>query len=382
MDDTGLRGFLTEIVTMPSAEQARDLALSNRKLLLSPAAFRIVQDMVRDAASEADRAAWTSLLAFRAELFERTVTGRSVDIPPLPRLAVAPDPTRDRFRYWLDRIQAMAPERATGATGAFRVLALDRRHTALLPRTMFGMADDTVVSGLEEILAGYHAVLADGEHSPLSIEDILRRCAQVCHTLGRAAASLDRPAHAEEHYRAAGDLYERIGDAEQAAEARTSAARTRESADRDVDAELRRLHTALDALPAPSTRRAALVVELAELHVRNGNDIDAQRWLAQAQDMLASLGHDDPAGPTGTRLAQALTSFATAGDADTLDELMRVRNLYDRIYAAWQQIRQTEGDVEEARRYTELAAGLDDEAANEEFSRRMRAALPEIFGDT
>jgi tetratricopeptide (TPR) repeat protein len=203
----------------------------------------------------------------------------------------------------------------------------------------------------------------------------------VSHTLGRAASALDRPATAEEHYREAAELYERIGDTEQAARERETAAGTREAAERDVDAELRRLHAALDAQPAPAMRRVTLVVELAELHVRNGNDLDAKRWLTQAQHALTELGHADPLGPTGTRLAEALTGFVTAGAGD-LGELLAVRDLYGRIYSAWHRIRRSEGDIEGALRYSALAAGLANKATGDEFSQRMRAALPEIFGDT
>jgi hypothetical protein len=407
MDEKQVRAFLREIATMPDPEQARELALSNRQLVLSPLAFRVLGEMIheteREDAGQGLNNALRSLHAFRTEMVHRAVTDRGADDSPLPALTVASDHGRDRFAYWLDRIegggpeeQSIAAEDLTAAGGdavqaAIKVMRLERQHLALLPRTMFGRADGAAIDDLHAILAGYQDVLDAGLTDPrhLSVNDLWRRCAQVYESLGRASDVLGRPKAAREYYEQAGSLYERVGDRQEAEASRERLARLRLDAEADIDLEMQRLHAAIDATPSNTVRRAALLIELAELYQRNGNDFDAVPLLDQAQHVMRDAGFDDPAGPSGRDLAHALTAFASAarsGDlparAARMQELILVRALYARIYAAWIQIVQGRGDVEAAERYQALAAGLEDPALNAEFSREMSAALPELFGAT
>lgn len=399
MDDEGVRTFVNEIVMMPDADRARALALSNRKLLVSPAAYRIIHEQLSEIGTSTGGSNWvaalTSLGEFRAELLSRMTTGRDLNHPPLPPLSVAPDPARDRFAYWLDRIEGerspndLPPPSGTGAAQvALRVLQLEQRHLALLPRTMFGKADAAVIEDLQAILTGYHELLEAGiPESPLvTVEGVLGRCAQVHESLGRVWDVLGDHGVARVSYERAVALHDQAGDTQSAEAARDRMARVQLDAEGDIDVEILRLQEAIDTTASGSSRHAQLLVELAELYQRGGNDFDAAPLLQQAQEALRGMGYDDPAGPTGRELADRLADFARgAGALDLatraarLQEVVLVRNLFERIYLAWVQVYQGRGDAKAAKRYQALAASLEDEAINAEFSRAMTAALPELF---
>jgi tetratricopeptide (TPR) repeat protein len=395
MELQSVRAFLDEIITMPDAGQATALAVSNRTILLSPSAYRTLEDMIREAAAPADarrHRALLSLRALRVELFGRTVAGRDLTTPPLPEVEVAPDPGRDRFAYWLDRIDVAGsgtePARIS-PTPALAVMDLQRRHLALLPRTMVGRADIALLEELRGVLAGYEQILAAGppDDALVSEADLLRRCAEVHDSMARTAEVLDRRQEAVRHHEQSALLHSRAGDEHEAAEAERRRARLGSEEAGDVDAEVIRLQAAIDAGTGPSVQAVQHVIELAELHQRTGNDFDAIPLLQRAERELAELGYPDPAGPRPRDLAQALTGFVQhAGSADLgersarLLEVILVRNLYSRIYAAWIQLHQARGHVEQAERYLRLATALDDPDANTEFSRLVSAALPELFG--
>ncbi|WP_328473599.1 hypothetical protein OHA21_12930 [Actinoplanes sp. NBC_00393] len=383
MELQSVRTFLDEIITMPDAGQARAFAVSNRTILLSPSAYRTLEDMIREAAADARRRrALLSLRTLRVELFGRTVAGRDLDTPPLPEIEVAPDPGRDRFGYWLDRITVDEPAQVS-ATPALAVMDLQRRHLALLPRTMIGRADAALLDELGEVLAGYERILADGPPGDglVSEADLLRRCAEVHDSMARTTEVLGRREEAARHHEQSALLHRRAGDEHEAAEAGRRRARLASEDAGDVDAEVVRLQAAIDAATGPSVEAVQRVLELAELHQRTGNDFDAIPLLQRAERELAELGYPDPAGPSPQELAQALTGFARSPESGArLLEVILVRNLYSRIYACWIQVHQGRGETGQAERYQQLAAGLDDPDANTDFSRLMMAALPDLFG--
>jgi tetratricopeptide (TPR) repeat protein len=306
-----------------------------------------------------------------------------------------PDPQRDRFHYWLERIEGadvraevVEPVSMDWFNAMQRVLQLDQRHTSILPHTMFGRANEDVIAELQAILEGYRQVLEAGipDQWPISTEDVQRRCAQALDSLGRSSDALERYEEARAYYEAAYTVYKALSDEQQAAAARERLARVHLDAEGDVDAELLRLQAAIEAAPAPSMPRVRLMVELAELYERGGDDFSAAPLLERAQSGLGSLGYNDPAGPTGGDLARALAGFVQAASSENvesraarLQEVILVRDLYLRIYFAWVQIHQGRGETAAAEKYRALAAELESEEINREFSQQMLSALPELF---
>ena len=145
MDETQLRLFIDEILTMPDPQAAQALALSNRRVLLSPVAFRLsglMEQEEQQAHGESlRRQALQQLRAFRQALIAETMAGGAPQTQPRPTLLVVSDPQRDRYRYWLERIEgadthdeASEPVRVDWFKPMQRVLHLDQRHTSIRPK--------------------------------------------------------------------------------------------------------------------------------------------------------------------------------------------------------------------------------------------------------
>jgi hypothetical protein len=399
VDEAQIGLFIDEILTMPDPQAAQALALSNRRVLLSPMAFRLIALMEQEEqqahGESLRRQALRRLRAFRQALITETMVGGALQTQPLPTLLVVSDHQRDRFRYWLERIEgAGSDDEVNEPVGVDwlkpmqRVLQLDQRHTSTLPKTMFGHANEGVITELKSILQGYRAVLEAGipNPSPISVEDVQRRCAQVLDSLGRGSDALERYEEAYTYYEAAYRVYEELGDEQQVTATRERLARVRLAAQGDIDAEVLRLQATIEAAPAVSLQRVNLLVELVELYQRGGDDFSSTPLLEKAQKILSALGFDHPAGPSGRDLAGKLAEFAMAARSDDMEsraarlqEVLLVRSLYLRIYLAWVQIYQGRREAELAERYRSLAADLDSKEMNLEFSQQMLSMLPKLF---
>jgi len=244
-----------------------------------------------------------------------------------------------------------------------RLMEIDSRYVAAIPKVMPGQASEAVIGELQGVLKSYALLYREGEPSFkfYTLDDLIGKMANTTEFIARAYETLTDLEQAKDHYERAAQLFEGVGRLDEAERCRTTVARAELSATGDVDTDIQRLRAALAELSEPSLRRIGARVELGELTSRAGDDFEAASILRAALEELRGLGYEEPeADDVAASLEATLRGIedgtAKAGETQ-VEQLVLVRGLYLRLYLALAQAAR-ETDPEEARRYQALAQTL------------------------
>jgi tetratricopeptide (TPR) repeat protein len=264
-----------------------------------------------------------------------------------------------------------------------RLMEIDSRYVAAIPKVMPGQANQAVIGELQGVLKSYALLYREGEPSFkfYTLDDLVGKMANTTEFIARAYESLTDLEKAKEHYDRAAQLFESIGRKDDAERVRTTVARADLAATGDVDTDIKRLQDELAELSEQSLQRVGVQVELGELTSRAGDDFEATSILRTALDELQGLGYEEPqADDVASSLEATLRGIedgtAKAGETK-LEQLVLVRGLYMRLYLALAQAAR-ETDPEEARRYQGLAQTLHGseelvDKAVRQFAERLSA---------
>lgn len=262
-----------------------------------------------------------------------------------------------------------------------RLMEIDSRYVAAIPKIMPGQASKAVIGELQGVLKSYALLYREGEPSFkfYTLDDLVGKMANTTEFIARAYETLTDLEQAKEHYERAAQLFESVGRNDEAERVRTTVARAELAAAGDVDADIGRLRSDLAGLSEPSIQRVGVRVELGELTSRAGDDFEATSILRAALDELQGLGFEEPrADDAAAALDATLRAFedgtAKAGETE-LERLVLVRGLYMRLYLALAQAAR-ETDPEEARRYQGLAQTLNE---SEELVNKAVQRFGELF---
>lgn len=244
-----------------------------------------------------------------------------------------------------------------------RLMEIDARYVAAIPKVMPGQASQAVIVELQGVLKSYALLYREGEPSFkfYTLADLVGKMANTTEFIARAYETLTDLAQARDHYQRAAQLFESVGRQDEADRIRTTATRSELAATGDVDADVRRLRDDLSGLSEPSLRRVGVRVELGELTSKAGDDFEAASILRAALEELRGLGYEEPrpdevASSLEATLRGIEDGTAKAGETE-VEQMVLVRGLYLRLYLALAQAAR-ETDPEEARRYQALAQTL------------------------
>jgi len=310
-----------------------------------------------------------------------------------------PDPERaaEAFDRHLANIARMfgEPDQATPSKASRelsdierlqRLMEIDRRHLWASARTLPGKVGPAVLAELGEVLVAYEELIDAGApaYPYYDIDDVRGKAVDVLYSLAQACENLHDTEQAKDYYVRAEEAYRRLGLTDKVQRCKDALAALRFGADADVDAELIRLHNELDANPEPSLHRVELLLELAELHLGVRDDYEAEQFFDEAERLLADeLGH---ASPSGSALAETLFGWLQRGfageetpGAGALEELMKVRSLYERLYRGKSKLlidHDPQAAAEYSARLTDMSGSIDEGSRlNAEFSDRAAELL-------
>jgi TPR repeat protein len=265
---------------------------------------------------------------------------------------------------------------------AQKLMEIDARYVAVIPRVMPGQVDQAVIDELRDVLEGYRRLHEEGAptFAFYTLDDLVGKMANTTEFIARAHETLTDLEQAEVHYEQAAKLFDSVGRHDEAERCRTTIARAQLAATGDVDADVRRLRGVLDRLSEPSLERVGVMVELGELTSKAGDDFEAASLLRQALEELQGLGLEEPqAEDMAASLEATLRSIddGTARPGETeVERVILVHGLYLRLYMALAQAAR-ETDPEEARRYQGRAQALH---GGKEFAAEAVQRLMERFG--
>lgn len=267
-----------------------------------------------------------------------------------------------------------------------RLMEIDSRYVAAIPKVMPGQASQAVIGELQGVLKSYALLYREGEPSFkfYTLDDLVGKMANTTEFIARAYETLTDLDKAKDQYERAAQLFESVGRQDEADRVRTTVARSELAATGDVDADIRRLQADLAKLPEQSLDRVGLRLELGELTSRAGDDFEAASILRAALEELHGLGFEEPqADDVASSLEATIRGIedgtARAGQTE-LERLVMVRGLFLRLYLAIAQAAR-ETDPEEARRYQTLAQRLHGtEELVDEAVQRFAERLGTIAG--
>jgi tetratricopeptide (TPR) repeat protein len=244
---------------------------------------------------------------------------------------------------------------------------IDRRYLMAMPKIMPGQASKEVIREFEEILADYQKLLIAGppQFSFYKIEDVQLKIADVTESIARTNDSLRQDDQARVYYEKAIRAYEELGQIDKANRCRAILAQAIHSIEGDVDEELNRLRSNLEAMPPDTLEHVEALVALAELYSSQEDDFEAEALLLKAESELQRIGYSGSTGPSGTEMADALKATMDSilsgkgGSGPTQIEIkLKARDLYRRIYLVLSQIYR-EKDVTQAGKYMRLLKDMD-----------------------
>jgi tetratricopeptide (TPR) repeat protein len=299
------------------------------------------------------------------------------------------------FEGWMDRLfpesqgqgsgEEFDPSQPMDELKKMRwLMAIDRRYLAALPRTKIGLADEQVLKELEEIAADYQKLLEAGPSRYLFTSEagLREKIADSRSSAAQVAEILRDYPRAQDHYLAAAEIYTATGKGDQARKVQASLARLKFAQEGNVDAEIRRLRSEIDALPESSLAHQEGLIELAGLYSSNGDDYEAEQLLVKAEALLDRHQGD----PSGSKLADALSESLLsimqqkhAGGPTPVEKMLKANELYRELYLGLARIYQA-ADPKKAAHYREKATQRDSRANNDAFSEQMRKALKGDLG--
>lgn len=303
---------------------------------------------------------------------------------------------------WLDTFDKELPITPTGLPltdleKSQRLLALDRRQLAALPKTTAGLATPQIVQELETIAADYEALLPAGAPSFLYTEQSVRR--KIADTLSMAAQACKSIGDDERWkklcHRAAA-AFRSANDEQQARQCEADLERWKLADTGDVDGEIRRLRKQLEKDQRGSLASARTMIDLALVYSGNGDDHEALELLQEAEKVLDALGGP----PDGAGLASALeqTMLSIMGKSEDADAnpliasvlgptrgpprggsaaiaaKLEMQGLYRVLYAGYERV-YAKSNPAKAASYRAKASKFDSREQNDIFSANMLRAL-------
>lgn len=267
-----------------------------------------------------------------------------------------------------------------------RLMAIDRRYLAVMPRAQIGLANTSVLQELEAIAADYRKLLQAGAptQSLFYTENKLRtKIADTATTTAQVCEILDDYPAAERQYAAAERIYEEVGDRDKLQRCRADRARLKFGETGDFNSEIKRLRAELNTQKPNSIGYAETLIELAGIYGNNNDDTEAEKLLKQAKGILDGIEHmkgvrgDPTGGDLGTALVQTMQRMlqdSDVGGSPSIVEMMRVSGLYRQLYLQLARIYDTKDPVMAAD-YRDKATQRDSRAYNDIFSDVARRAL-------
>jgi hypothetical protein len=263
-------------------------------------------------------------------------------------------------------------------------MAIDSRYLWKMPTTRVGLASPQLVQDLKEIAADYRKLLAAGPPSNglYTADQVQAKIADVLNSTARACEALRDYPQASEHYAAAGELYAALGKTAEAEGCRAELARLRFEQDGDVDGEIKRLRSELEAQAPGTIEYAEALVQLAVFISSGGDEFEAEQLLLEAEALLDEIGGD----PSGSDLAAALTDSLLSikrgqgAGATRILTAMKADGLYRQLSLALAKIYEVTDPVK-AEHYRARAIERDSRANNDDFSESMGRALLGELGE-
>ena len=193
----------------------------------------------------------------------------------------------------LNTLEQTIPAEAVKAdlARALRKLDINRRYLAAQQKMVPGNFDPACFEEMQQVLRDSQQLLSE---FPLTFplitpESIQYRIAEAQYRLGDAYNATRDQAVSEHWYRAAIRSYQKIGMMPLANECLVRIAQGRLYFEGTIDDETRRLLPALRALSDDTFAHLRLMMEIAQLHARAGDDYEAARFLDAAEDGLERL---------------------------------------------------------------------------------------------
>lgn len=260
----------------------------------------------------------------------------------------------------------------------------DSRVTGLMVRVMPQSVSEEIVNEFLDAARDYERVLAVEPLGGVYTQNDVRSKIGMCFDFaGRAKELLRDYQAAIGHYKEAVCWFEGAGNTAEAKRISEAVRRIEIYNSGDVDAEMAAEKQKLLEDSSDSLMNAGTWVNLGEAHLRNYDDQGALECFRQAEEMLERLGMKNPG---SENLAIALISSiksiqggARAG-ATTIEEQIKVRQLYQRIYDGFATACETI-DPDESARYAKLAENMDSRQASQEFGQHVQNLFnPKDFG--
>lgn len=267
-----------------------------------------------------------------------------------------------------------------------KLLDIDRRYMREMVNTMPGRATRDTAEQLAAIAADYRRIAALHRGGLLDPSAMERKAADALRSQGQAHESLDDLDAAERIYHEAIALYRRLGATNEAAGVERSLGELRLHRDRDVDDAVATLRARLDTTKGDVVETAAAQVDLAEIHLTRHDDLEAEELFLTAKDGLEPF-RDHVAGAGAARSLTASLSAIMSGqpqsEVPSIETVMRVRGLLQRIYAGMTQLLR-DVDPDGAREYLDLRNDMegsidDGSTQNKEFSEAMLGSLESLL---
>jgi tetratricopeptide (TPR) repeat protein len=267
-----------------------------------------------------------------------------------------------------------------------KLFDIDRRYMREMVNTMPGRATLETANHLAAIAGDYRRIAALRRGGLLDPPTMERKVADALRSQGQAYESLDDLDTAERTYQEALGLYRKLGAAGEANGVERSLNELRLHRDRDVDDAVATLRARLDATAGDVVEQAAAQVELAELHLTRHDDLAAEQLFLAAKHAVEPFREHVTGAGTARSLAASLSAIMSdtpQSEVPSIDTVMRVRGLLQRIYAGMTQILR-EVDPEGARTYlqlrNEMEGSIDDGSTqNREFSDTMLESLQSLL---
>ena len=190
---------------------------------------------------------------------------------------------------------------------------------------------------------------------------------------------------AKKGYEAAAEQYRAHGRPQSATRCQLDAAAL--DLNRDFDAALRQMRSALDQATPQSLEAAEALTSLGEAYSGVNEDQEALRYFKQAEKALKACGLTTP--PKGLQIAQTLTAMLMADnpgglEADKFSDQNAGGDLYRRIYRGFEKIYRRQGNISRADSYLreieDTEGGIrDGSQSNLDFSNEMLKNLDAIM---
>lgn len=324
-------------------------------------------------------------------------TGR-IGVTPAPRRETSATTSADAFQRHVARLfpdVAAADERGGDADDLSalddlsllqRLLDIDQQYVREMLNATPGRATPETATRIGVIADDYRRIAALDRDAPLDQSAMERKIADALRLQGQAYELVSDLDAAETVYEQSVALYRRLGAVAEADGVDASLRELRLYRDRDVDDAVATLRAQLDAADGDAVDRAAAQVELAEIHMTRHDDLEAEELFLAAKEGLEPFREHITGEGTARSLTASLSAIMSGvpqSAVPSIETVMRVRGLLQRIYAGMTQLLR-DVDPDGAREYLALRSDMegsidDGSAQNRQFSDAMLGSLESLL---